>query len=101
MPAPEACQKRIIDANTAQYRAVLKVITVEQLRARQTCRVNDHRIPEGDSIQSMQVDDRYHITFHKADHSGMREQLNPLLRRFRIDAQFPGCRGKVFLQNLN
>jgi len=49
----------------------------------------------------MQLNGRYHIAFHKANHSGTREQLNLLLRRFRIDAQFPGGRGKVFLQYLN
>ncbi len=61
----------------------------------------DHRIPEGNSIQTMQLDGRYHIAFHKANHSGTREQLNLLLRRLRIDAQFPGGSGKVLLQNLN
>ncbi len=49
----------------------------------------------------MQLDGRYHIAFHKANHSGTREQLNLLLRRLRIDAQFPGGSGKVLLQNLN
>ena len=39
-------QERILDANTAQYCAMLQVFTVEMVRARQTRRVNDHRIPE-------------------------------------------------------
>jgi hypothetical protein len=80
---------------------VLHVITVEKVGARQPRRVNDHRIPEGNSIQPVQFNGRDHIPFHEANHSGTREQLNLLLRRFRIDDQFPGCRGIVFLQDLN
>ena len=57
--------KRIVDANTAQYCAMLKS-SLQIVRARQTRRVNDHRIPKGNSIQPMQLDGRYHI-FHKAN----------------------------------
>jgi hypothetical protein len=80
---------------------VLKVFAVEIVRSRQTRRVNDHRIPKGNSIQPVHLDGRYHIAFHKSNDSGAREQLNLLLRRFRINAQFPGRRGKVLLQDLN
>jgi len=52
-------------------------------------------------MQPVQFDGCDHIVFHEANDTGTREQLNLPLRRFRIDAQFPGCRGKVLLQDLN
>ena len=52
-------------------------------------------------MQPMQFDGRDHIGFHEADDPGTRKQLDLALRRFRIDSQFPGCRGKVLLQDLN
>jgi hypothetical protein len=73
----------------AQHCAVLKILTVEKVRARQSRCVDGHRVPKRNSIQPMQFDGCYRIAFDEANDSGAREQLNLLLCRFGINAWFP------------
>jgi len=73
IPKCSDLQKGILDPNAAQHGAMLKVFALEKIRARQTCRVNDHRLPKGNSIQPMQLNSRYHIVFHKAHNSRARQ----------------------------
>jgi hypothetical protein len=52
---------------------VLQVFAVEKVRASQARGVNDHRIPEGNSIQPVQFNGCDYIVFHEANDSGARE----------------------------
>jgi len=79
---------------------MLKIFAVKDASARQARCVNDHRIPGGNSIQPMRLNGRDNIVLHKANDSGTLKHLHLLLRRFRINPQFPGCSRKVLLKDL-
>ena len=89
------------DAELAQRKVeMLARGNVVRFEAREPCRMDDHGIPQRDPREAVQFDGGDHVASLKADYISLCQHFDLTLREFRIETQFAGDRGIVFLQHL-
>jgi hypothetical protein len=94
-------EKRIHDRNPVNGPAVLQIFGQKGTAATLFGGENYESIPEGETVQPMNVDGREDVPDRRLNDVKPGEELNPLLGQSRFELEF-SCGGeKVFLKNLN